>query len=150
MRTLAGWLLIALLLPTESFAKCPSFTLSQSGVCKSARRGKQTDSTVWTKGSDMARDPYARTREQRTDHRPLVRRVHADVTGLAPAPSIERYYVMRMDGGWTEQQLAHDISRRYGRREGPRSGTVDVGPLRRRDDASSGDKDAERADGAHH
>jgi hypothetical protein len=139
MRTLAAVLLIALLVPTGALARCQSNTLDDAGYCKGARRSGAPEPTIPAKGSDIARDPYAHTRAERTDHGPLVRRVFAAVTGVAPQRSIERYYVMRMDGGWTEPRLEADIRRRYGER----AGTVAVGPLEK--DAAR-DADAERAD----
>ena len=116
--------LLALQLPGPAHAKCATNSLDEQGFCRGEafHLGKTYG---WGKGSTIARDPYRYTRHERVDYAPIVRGVHVQVTGLEPQRSVKRYYVMRMQGGWTREEVARDIGIRYGRR----AGSVVVGPL---------------------
>ena len=116
--------LIALAFATDATAGCGTNSLDAAGVCRgtSFAFGKETK---WTHASEVARDPYAYTRADRTDYEPIVRTIHARVTGLEAPRNVARYYTMRMESGWTRDQVARDIGARYGRR----GGEVVVGPL---------------------
>ena len=117
-------LVAALAFAADASAGCGTNSLDAAGACRgtSFSFGKESK---WTRGSDVARDPYAYTRADRTDYEPIVRTIHARVTGLDAPRNVARYYTMRMEGGWSRDEVARDIGARYGRR----GGEVVVGPL---------------------
>ena len=131
-------LIATLACAADATAGCGTNSLDAAGVCRGTKfdLGKETK---WTHGSDVARDPYAYTRADRTDYEPIVRTIHARVTGLDAPRNVARYYTMRMEGGWTRDEVARDIGARYGRR----GGEVVVGPLEAEIDAA-GDTPSQR------